>query len=90
MNSFIFDYSKAAEKFFSKHEDIRRDFKRCIARIINNDHPELVNFKKLKGKLRGYSRIAIGSYRVIYTILNGEIIIVRVISAGSRGDIYKI
>ncbi len=52
INSFIFDYSKTAEKFFAKHEDIRNEFKKCIARIINNDNPELVNFKNLKGKLK--------------------------------------
>ena len=89
INSFIFDYSKTAEKFFAKHEDIRKEFKKCIARIINNDNPELVNFKNLKDKLKGYSRIAISGYRVIFTIINGEIIILRVISAGSRGDIYQ-
>ncbi len=56
---------------------------------MNNNHPEQVNFKNLKGRLRGYSRIAIGGYRIIFRIENGEIVIVSVIFAGSRGDIYK-
>jgi mRNA-degrading endonuclease RelE of RelBE toxin-antitoxin system len=31
----------------------------------------------------------IGNYRVVYKVLNGEIIIIDVLQAGSRGDIYK-
>lgn len=84
-----FDYRKPVIKFFRKHEKIREEFEESIMQILNNDHPEQVNFKKLKGSLKGYSRIAIGSYRIIYQLINGEIIVVSVEYAGSRGDIYK-
>ena len=50
---------------------------------------EQVNFKELHGVLKGYLRIAIGSYRIIYQVINGEIIVVSVAYAGSRGDVYK-
>ena len=83
------NYSKAAEKFFVRHEDVRKEFIGCISKLINNAHPEQVNFKNLKGKLKGYSRIAVDSYRIIFRIEDGEIVIVSVILAGSRGDIYK-
>lgn len=83
------NYSAAAEKFFARHENIREEFIACISKLVNNNHPEQVNFKNLKGRLRGYSRIAIGGYRIIFRIENGEIVIVSVILAGSRGDIYK-
>ncbi|MBR1658029.1 MAG: type II toxin-antitoxin system RelE/ParE family toxin [Synergistaceae bacterium] len=82
-------YSKVAEKFFVRHEDIREEFIDSISKLINDDHREQVNFKNLKGKLKGYSRIAIDGYRVIFRMEDGEIIIVSVVMAGSRGDIYK-
>ena len=84
-----FDYSKPAIKFFRKHEDVREEFEDSIVKIVNNDHPEQVNYKNLQGKLKGYSRIAIGGYRVIYKLIGELIIIVDVVLAGSRGDIYK-
>ncbi len=84
-----FRYKKEAVKFFRKHEDVLEAFKVDVVKIINRDHPEQVNFKSLQGMLKGYSRIAIGSYRVIYKIINGEVVVVNVLYAGSRGDIYK-
>ena len=84
-----FDYRKPVIKFFRKHEKIREEFEDSIMKILNNEHPEQVNFKKLQGNLKGYSRIAIGSYRIIYQLINGEIVVVSVEYAGSRGDIYK-
>lgn len=59
------NYSKAAEKFFVRHEDVREEFTACISKLLNKNHPEQVNFKNLKGKFKGYSRIAIDGYRVI-------------------------
>lgn len=84
-----FDYRKPVIKFFRKHEKIREEFEDSIMKILNNEHPEQINFKNLQGSLKGYSRIAIGSYRIIYQIINGEIIVVDVAYAGSRGDVYK-
>lgn len=84
-----FDYRKPAKKFFIKHKAVQDEFEDCILRLLNNDHPEQVNDKKLQGRFKEYSRIAIGGYRVIYKIINGEIIVVNVAYAGSRGDVYK-
>lgn len=89
MKAIRIDYSKVSEKFFVKHEDIREEFKQSVMKILTGNHPEQVNFKNLKGKLKGYSRIAIAGYRVIYRITDHEIIIVSVLYAGARGDIYK-
>ncbi len=84
-----FNYSKKSAKFFHKHEDIRERFKADFERIMVGEHPEKVDYKRLKGRLKGYYRIRIGDYRVIFTFVNGEVIIVSVLDAGSRGDIYK-
>lgn len=84
-----FRYKKESEKFFHKHEDIHQEFKIDVLKVLNRDHAEQVNIKPLHGRFKGYSRIAIGSYRIIYQIINDEVIIVSVAYAGSRGDIYK-
>ena len=89
MGKIIIDYSRNAEKFFVRHEDVREEFKCDVVKIITKDHPEQVNFKNLKGRLKGCSRIAINGYRIIYKMKNGEIIVVSVLMAGTRGDIYK-
>lgn len=89
MSKYKILYSKAAEKFFVKHEDIRERYIECIRKIITNDHPEQVNVKKLKGRNAPYYRIRIGNYRVVYLVLNGEIVVIDTQLAGARGDIYK-
>ena len=83
------NYSDRTQKFFRKHLEVREEFEEAVTRVLRNDHPEHVNYKKLKGEFKGYWRIAIRSYRIIYTIINGDIIIVSVVAAGSRGDVYK-
>ena len=85
----VFEYSKPADKFLHKHEDVRTQFEADAKQVIHRIHTEQVNYKPLHGKLEGYFRIAIGSYRIIYRLINGEIIVVGVTHAGSRGDIYK-
>lgn len=84
-----FRYSKPARKFFEKHMEIREAFRSDVVKVLNRDYIGQVNYKPLQGKLKGYSRIAIGGYRVIYQVINGEIIVVNVAYAGSRGDVYK-
>ena len=84
-----YNYSKQSEKFFEKHEDVRDAFKCDIKRLVNNDHPELVNVKRLKGKYKTYYRIAISSYRILYIPIRDKIVVVNIVLAGSRGDVYK-
>ncbi len=57
--------------------------------IVIEKLPEGNDKKELKGKRgRGLYRLRVGDYRIIYTIDNGKLII-HVIDAGNRGDIYK-
>lgn len=37
---------------------------------------------------KGFYRLRVGDYRIIYTIDNGQLIIC-IVDAGNRGDIYK-
>ncbi len=49
--------------------------------------PDGEDIKKLKGH-DDLLRLRVGDYRVIYTVNNGELIVC-VIDAGNRGDIFK-
>lgn len=89
MIKYSIDYTKAADKFLLKHEDVRDKFEEDIKELIIGDNSDRVNVKKIQGKRGDYYRIAIAGYRVVYTVINGKIIVVNVVLAGARGDVYK-
>jgi len=82
-------YTRVAEKFFSEHKDILVQYEDAIKRLLSGDHPEQIDIKRIKGKNSVYFRMRIGNYRVIYTIINGKIVVITTLLAGARGDIYK-
>lgn len=75
---------------------IRKKAKKFIDKLPKNEKIRIVsaimqlpNGEDIK-KLKGHSdllRLRVGSYRIIYTIDNGQCIII-VIDAGNRGEIY--
>lgn len=74
---------KRAKKFIDKLPTNEK--KRIVAAI-----ERLPNGDDIK-KMKGYSdllRLRVGDYRIIYKVDNGNLIVV-VIDADSRGDIYK-
>lgn len=51
--------------------------------------PEEGDIKQMKGaKVRGLFRLRVGDYRVIYSVDNGKLVVF-VVDAGNRGQIYK-
>ena len=89
MSSYEIQYTKAADKFLEKHEDVRSQYEDSIRKLLTGDHPEEVDVKRIKGKRSVYYRIRIGGYRVVYTVINGKIVVIRTELAGPRGDVYK-
>lgn len=81
-----FEYSNQADKFFNKHEDIRDKFEKAIYSFFMGDK---IDIKKMKGSSETIYRVRINSYRVIFKIVDGQIIIINTILAGNRGEIYK-
>ena len=71
---------KAALKFISKQPDKVRILKAIYA-LPNGDT------LKMSGKFNLY-RLRVGAYRIIYSIEEAKLII-RIIEAGNRGDVYK-
>ena len=77
------DIRRKAEKFIRKLP--RQDKERVLSAIYRL--PEGEDIKKLQGH-EGLMRLRVGDYRIIYRMDNGRLIVL-VIDAGSRGDIYK-
>ena len=82
-------YTKAADKFLNEHEEIRNEYEAAIKELLIGDHPEKIDVKRIKGKRNDYYRIRLGNCRVVYAIINGRIIVIKTLLAGSRGDVYK-
>ena len=82
-------YTKAADKFFKSHEEVREQYENSIKELLAGDHPEKVDVKRIRGKRNDYYRIRIGEYRVVYAIIKGKIVVISTLLAGARGDVYK-
>lgn len=74
---------KKAKKFIDKLP--MNEKRRVVAAIELLPNGE--DIKKLKGHSE-LMRLRVGSYRIIYTVDNGELVVI-VIDAGNRGEIYK-
>lgn len=74
---------KQAKKFIGK---LPMNEKRRIVSAIEQ-LPNGEDIKKLKGHEQ-LMRLRVGSYRIIYTVDNGKLLII-VIDVGNRGQIYN-
>lgn len=75
---------KPAEKFIRKLP--KSESERILKAVYKLPEGDI---KALKGKKnKGLMRLRVGDYRIIFTIDNGKLI-VYVIDADNRGDIYK-
>lgn len=76
------DFDKKAQKFILKQPKEKRDLiLKSIYNLPNGD------IRPLQGH-KGFYRLRVGDYRIIYTIDNGQYIIC-IVKAHNRGDIYK-
>jgi mRNA interferase RelE/StbE len=81
-------FSSDAEKTFVKLD--KKIAKRIFIALeqLSSNPFDNSNTKKMKGKEGNYYRLRTGNYRIIYEIINDELIIF-VVRLGPRGDIYK-
>ncbi|HCT93037.1 MAG TPA: hypothetical protein DF613_16885 [Lachnospiraceae bacterium] len=82
-------YTKIADKLFAGHEDVRKRYEDAVKELLTGSHPEKVDVKRIKGKKNEYFRIRLGGWRVVYAVINGKIVVITTLLAGSRGDVYK-
>lgn len=73
---------KKAQKFILKQsKDKQKLIYKAIYKLPSGDTRPLEGHK-------GLNRLRVGDYRIIYSVDNGKLI-VYVVDAGNRGDIYK-
>ncbi|MCX5799795.1 MAG: type II toxin-antitoxin system RelE/ParE family toxin [Candidatus Eisenbacteria bacterium] len=66
---------------------LRKEEARRILRQLEKDlSDDPGSYPVLKGKFAGLRKYRVGSYRVIYTILGRDVLVLRV---GHRGEVYK-
>ena len=70
--------------------DLKKLSKADARRILDQIEEELPKnaevYQVLKGQFAGLRKYRVGDYRVIYAILNDEVIVLRI---GHRKDVYK-
>ena len=80
-------YRKAALKALMKlPADARQRVQEALRQLADNTETDKLDIKALQG--RGGFRLRVGKWRVIYHKDDNAMIIL-VVDAGSRGDIYK-
>lgn len=81
-------YKKAAKFLKSRNSSTKGIIAKKLELLKENPytHP-LLDIKKLKG-VENVFRLRIGTIRIIYQVIEHELLIL-VISAGVRGDVYK-
>lgn len=77
------DIKRKAEKFIRKLP--RQDEERVLRAIYRL--PDGEDVKKLKGH-EDLMRLRVGDYRIIYRVDDGRLVVL-VVDAGNRGEIYK-
>ena len=74
----------------SIHRDLKKLDKHEASNLLDqiendlSDHP--ASFPILKGKFSGLRKYRVGDYRVIYVILEADVVILRI---GHRREVYK-
>ena len=76
---------KPAERFIMR---LAQPEKERVLKAIQ-ELPQKRDITRLQGKKsRGMYRLRVGSYRIIYTVDNGRLVVC-VVDAGTRGQIYN-
>ena len=88
-------YLKKADKFFSKNSNTLSKEKtkelliRSIRKIVLKEDVN-IDVKQLKGNFKSYYRIRYGKVRILYELIDNEILIIAIINdVDFRGDVYK-
>jgi mRNA interferase RelE/StbE len=70
----------------STAKDLKTIPKKERARILDElvEHPE--KQRQLKGRFAGLRRLRVGNYRVIYSVMDDEVWVLRI---GHRGGVYR-
>ena len=81
--------SRADHYYMRLDKDLRIRIKKELAELAEfNNPPEHQQVKHLTGEFKGFYRLRIGDYRLIFTLLE-DIHTIAVVNISPRGDVYK-
>lgn len=81
-------YIKRAKKFFSKHPEVRSQYRKTLELLELNPHHPSLRLHKLEGRLKALSSVSINmSYRIVLEmeIKDKEIILITI---GTHDQVY--
>ncbi|WP_419779840.1 type II toxin-antitoxin system RelE family toxin [Maridesulfovibrio sp.] len=80
-------FTKSAQKQFCKlPSSVQSQLQPVIEGLKTNPRPH--GYTKLSGQLSGFFRVRSGSYRIIYSIDDGKLVVM-LLKIGNRKEIYK-
>ena len=82
--AFNIKYKKSIERDLGRLD--KKEARRILNKIENDLSEHAESYPVLKGEFAGLRKMRVGDYRVIFTLMDGDILILRV---GHRRDIYK-
>lgn len=82
--SYKITYKKSVFKDLSRLE--KSDAKKIISKIEKELRENANQYPILKGLFRGMRKFRVGNYRIIYSILNKDVLILRI---AHRKEVYK-
>jgi mRNA interferase RelE/StbE len=86
--SYNIEFSKESKKFLKKTDkDTARRIIHEVEKLKTNPF-EHQSGKRMKGFEGKFYRLRVGSYRIIYEVVD-EKLIISIVKIGPRGDIYK-
>ena len=62
------------------------DAKQIVFKVISDLSRDPLSYPELKGDFKGLRKFRVGDYRVIFTVVENDILVLRV---GHRKDVYK-
>ena len=82
--------SSRAEKYYKRlDEKTRKRIKKELIALSESDNPiDYKHVKPLTGDLKGFYRLRIGDYRIVFSIIE-EIRTIAVVNIAPRGNVYK-
>ena len=82
--AFNIKYKKSIERDLSRLD--KKEARRILGKIEKDISARAESYPVLKGEFAGLRKMRIGDYRVVFTIMDKNILILRI---GHRREIYK-
>ena len=88
MKSYKLQLTRQAESSLERMVHREPELYRRVVEVLDDLQRDPSQGKPLKGQLKGRYSYRIGTYRIIYTIIRDQLLVI-IIDVGHRRDIYR-